>query len=143
MPDYIGPAVVCAMDPFCAMALSKLLTTHVLLPIYHREIQSGLYGPHSYFLSLFLIHLLSVVLYPMILTFIGFWLWDYTDDSFKNAFVWGLTMVFGAVSGSAVGIMTGIIIEDDIQASLVVFAWIMINCLGCGFIVNGNNHNWF
>lgn len=141
--DFIGPGLQCSFDGFSAIALGKLLSTHVLLPVYVREVKSGLYTPHSYILSTYLIHMISVCLYPMTLNLISFWLYDFTDDSFKNFFVWSLTMLMLCFTGCAVGITVGILNEDPSAAAIIMNAIIMFNVLGSGAIVNGQLSNWF
>lgn len=67
----------------------------------------------------------------------------YTDNSFKNYLVWCLTMLVGAVVAGAMAIILGTIFEDSIQAALIINAYIMLNILGIGSIVNPSNANWF
>ena len=74
---------------------------------------------------------------------ICFWLLDETDDSFKNYFVWSLTMVMMAFCGAAAGITVGILNESPASAAIVMNCMIMLNVLGSGAIVNANISNWF
>jgi len=87
--------------------------------------------------------MMSVVLYPLVQNTISFWLYDFTDDSFKNYFVWSLSMVMVCFTGCSVGITVGILTEAPASAAIIMNALIMMNVLGSGAIVNANQSNWF
>jgi hypothetical protein len=70
-------------------------------------------------------------------------MYDFTDDSFKNYFVWSLTMVMVCFTGLAAGITVGILNEAPASAAIVMNAMIMLNVLGSGAIVNAQQSNWF
>jgi hypothetical protein len=113
MTDFLGPAFVLSIDPIVVLSLSKLLSSHTYLPVYVREIKSGLYGPSAYYIASTIIHSFSVFLYPFVILAIGFWMWDYTDDSFNNFIVFSLITVYSSVVSCIFGLCIGIIFEND------------------------------
>ena len=44
----------------------------------------------------------------------GFWLWDYTDNSFTNFIIWSSTTALSSMIGCLVGLSFGGILDDDI-----------------------------
>jgi len=48
----------------------------------------------------------------------GFWLWNYTDDSFKNYFVWSAIAVFGGAAAGLLGVTLGSLFHDSTVAAL-------------------------
>lgn len=87
--------------------------------------------------------MISVALYPFIFSTMSWWLFDFTDDSFKNYFVWSLSMVMMCFTGCAAGITVGILNESPTSAAIIMNAMIMMNVLGSGGIVNPAQANWF
>ena len=111
--DFLAPAFMCALDPFVVLSLGKLLASHTYLPVYVREIKSGLYQPSAYFWASTLVHELSVMFYPFILVVLGFWMWDYTDDSFNNYINYALPTLFIGEIGAMYGLLVGALVDDD------------------------------
>lgn len=46
-------------------------------------------------------------------------MWDYTDDSFKNYFVWASIAVFGGAISGLIGVTLGTIFHDSTIAAIV------------------------
>lgn len=111
--DFLVPAFMCALDPFVVLSLGKLLSSHTYLPVYVREIKSGLYQPSAYFFASTIINELSVLFYPFILVVLGFWMWDYTDDSFNNYIQYSLPTLMSGEIGALYGLVVGAIFVDS------------------------------
>ena len=73
-----------------------------------------MYGPTAYYFATLLITMVSVLVYPFMQVSIGFWMWSYTDDSFKNYLVWCLTMLVQACVSGGLAIVLGTIFVDPI-----------------------------
>lgn len=143
MTDFTGPCFFVAIDTYVCMVFVKLLQIHTQLPVYIREVKDGLYTPSSYYLATSLVTCIQCTIYPFILMCLGFWLWNYTDDSFKNYFVWASVAVFGGAISGLLGMTLGALFHDSTIAAIVAQAYALCNVLGIGNIVNAMNANNF
>ena len=135
--------MILAIDPLSALCFGKLLTQNAYLPVYIREIKAGLYDITPYFLSTVIVHGLSCVFYPFVVLSIGFWMWDYTDDSFNNYMNFGFPILILAQIGTLQGLLLGALFKDPQQALIVMLIIVMIEVIGIGnMVVHRSDNGW-
>jgi hypothetical protein len=130
--NWIGFSFYITTDFFVQALMSQVVPLPTRAPVYRKERLSGMYSPHSYYLSLWLAMNLILVAYPILVSLFTFYFIGFEDDSISNLIQYMLTAVLTCLAGSNFGFMWGALFTNEHQATISALLYISISSLGAG-----------
>jgi ABC-type transport system involved in multi-copper enzyme maturation permease subunit len=95
-----------------------------------------MYKPSSYYIATVITSMLSFLWYPLIVSLVGFWMFDIDNNGIGGFAYWTLTLLLTATCGFSFGMMLGTIFSNQNTAISANLLFAMIFSFGGGMYAN-------
>jgi len=141
--NLLGLSFLACQDQFINMLFGQILQIPQYNPIFQREFANRMYTVHSYYLAVCCQSLTCVWFYPVLVTLITFYCFDFEYSAPSNMFTYMGSMTLVALAGSFWGLSVGTMTSDMNVAILIVNLFSIIFNFGAGCLANtGANANF-
>ena len=118
--DWLGMVFLAISDQFLMCTAAVVFVIPLSLPVYKRERGSHMYTPNSYFIAGTLSNITANMFYPLLVSLITFWFYQYPESDFYGFFLFFLVQAAGALTGLMFGQVIGSVIDNEATAFILL-----------------------
>ena len=114
-------------------------------PIFKREMGSHMYSATAYFVAATMANVLVNIFYPIIVSLLSFWWYQYPVSDLYGFLCFLLVMMTAAMCGVAFGQVIGSFARTEMTALIVLMQTLTTYYMGAGVLSNASasGSNWF